>query len=114
MKYIEKLKELVKLSEENPALEIIVMVNNEIVCEDWGYWRGEIGDIKKDFTWQEDERMHMSMADIKEQLSEKASFDPEFEDLPDNKFNLIIEKEIESKMQSGEIKEAIIVYIELP
>jgi len=114
MKDINKLKELVKLSEENPELEIIVMVNNEIVCEDWGYWRGEIGEIKKDFTWQEDERMYMSLAAIKEQLSESASFDPEFEELPDDKFDLIIEKEIESKMQSGEIKEAIIIYIELP
>lgn len=114
MKDIGKLKELVKLSEENPELEIIVMVNNEIVCEDWGYWRGEIGKIKKDFTWQEDERMYMSLSDIKEQLSESASFDPEFEELTDDKFDLIIEKEIESKMQSGEIKEAIIIYIELP
>lgn len=114
MKDIDKLKELIKLAEENPNLEIITMVNYEIVCEDWGYWRGDIGEIKKDFYWQDDEAMYMSIKKIKEQLSESASFDPEFEELPDDKFNLIIEKEIESKLQSGEIKEAIFIYIELP
>lgn len=114
MKDREKIKQLIKLSEENPELEIIPMVYNEIVCEDWGYWRGEIGKIEKEFYWQDDERIYLNLDDIKEQLSESASFEPEFENMPDEEFDLMIEKEIELKKQSGEIKEAIMVYIELP
>lgn len=114
MNNIEKIKELLKFAEENPELEIIPMVDNEVCAEDSGYWRGLIGDIKKEFYYQDDEEMIISMENIKDHLVDKTSYNCECENMTDDKFEEMIEKQIDHLKQSGEIKEAIIIYIELP
>ena len=110
-KQTQMIDELIRIKNENPELEILTMTHYEVVCEDWGYWRGEISEVKKDIYFQDDEKMYFGADGIYEQLSDSASLEPEFEDMDDDDFKIMIENEIELKKQSGEIKEAIIIYI---
>ncbi len=50
---IDKLKEAIRLADEYPDLEIKVMVNHSVVPnDDYAYWHGLIGDVKKDTYWE--------------------------------------------------------------
>jgi hypothetical protein len=115
MKDSEKIKELVKLSAENPELDIIPMAASELCADDdHQYWMGSIGRIQKDIFWHNEETVYVGEDKISDQIRYNFENDADFEDMPDDEFNLMIEKEIENRQASGEIKEAIIVYIELP
>jgi hypothetical protein len=93
----DKIKELVKLSEENPEMEIFFMVDNEVVAgDDFGYWRGELENVKKEIYWNyKEENIIIGEAAIEERM--------QYDDLEDSEY--------ESLKSSGEIKEAIIIYI---
>ena len=108
---IEKLKELMKLVEENPELEIVTMVYNEIVCEDWGYWKSKIGEIKKNVIWEDDERIHFGEDILEELFDRMALVDDESSD---ENLRVEVENKYEQLKQLGKIKEAIIIYIEVP
>ena len=111
----QKIKELIRLSEENPDLTIITMVAPEIVAEDsFKYWLGSIGEIRKDILWQNDEYTSIGYDEIFDKLSCSFEDDPESEDLSDEEFKKIIDADIEAKKECKDIYEAIIVYIELP
>lgn len=111
----EKIKELIKLSEENPDLPIITMVASEIFCsDDFSYWLGSIGEIKKDIVYSPNEVVMIGNDEI---------FDFIYEELENNIFNNLITEDmlqeltnvrIEQLKANNKIKMAIIVYIELP
>ncbi len=111
----DKIKELIKLSEENPELEIITMVNSEICADDdYSYWLGAIGEIQKDVYWHDEEKVYIGLSAIEDELEQNLAMDNEYAKLPDNEFNKMIEDEVERLKSTNEIREAIIVYIELP
>ena len=106
MKDNEKLKELFKLSEANPDLEIMFMTYYEVVGDDWGYWQGRLKEIKKDVWYTDDEHMYFGKEDIQEQLAYQIEDSLE-EDDPDDKLNKLVDEEYNRLIESKEIKEAI-------
>jgi hypothetical protein len=109
----KKIKELVKLSSENPELEVIFMAYNEIVCEDYGYWKCEIKEVKIDFYCEKDDGTLLTYNDIFDNLYESASEIMESEGLDKKELTKIVENEIQEKKFSGEIREVIIVYLDV-
>lgn len=103
----KKLRELLDLVKENPDLPVKFMTACEVVGDDYGYWMGSIEQIKKTIYTSINERLYFDEDDIKEELCEtiddSVTDEEEIEKLLDIKF-----KEME---KSGEIEEAIIVYI---
>jgi len=108
----DKIKELVKLSEENPEMEIITMVNQEVVAgDDFAYWMGRIEKIEKGIYQHADERVYLDKDEIKDRIRYNAESEPEFENLSNDDFEKVIDKEFDRLKDAGEIKEAIIIYI---
>ena len=111
----EKIKELVKLSEENPELEIITATYCDVVAEDWGYWVGKIKEIKKDYFWSKDETWTAgSKSDILDSLSDDLSDYPEYKDMDEKIYAEKVSEYFDYLVSEDKIKEAIIIYIELP
>jgi hypothetical protein len=100
----DKIKELIKLSEENPEMEIKIMVNQDVVAgDDFAYWMAEIENISKDIYWVKDEHVIIGENEISDELDLEADDVETAEDYIDKRF-----KELK---ESKDIKEAIIVYI---
>lgn len=104
----EQIEELIKLSKENPSLEIKPAVHYEVVGEDWGNWLGNINKIEKDFIYTLDDRWIAGYDDIIENIVEHLDCD---ENLEYNEIEEIAKKEFEEKLKSEQIKEAILIYI---
>jgi hypothetical protein len=108
----EEIKELIKLSTENPELEILTMVAYEVCAgDDHPYWMGEIEIVKKDVYLLINETVYIGKEDILNHVQDNLEFRPEYENLSDEEFDIMVNKEYDRLLQSGEIKEAIIVYI---
>ena len=54
----ENTKELLKLIQENPDLEIVPMVDSEVVADDGGYWLGNWGYCEKTKYYSGRDRIH--------------------------------------------------------
>ena len=111
----EKIKELIKLSEENPELEILPMVNYEVCAgDDFTYWGGKIGEIDKAHVYETEEGTFLGYDQIVEHLAEELENNIDYDGISDDQIDTIVLQQYGIKKQSGEIKEVIIVYIELP
>lgn len=112
----EKIKELVKLSEENPELEIMFMTNHEVLGDDWGYWLGHISKVSKDDVWTNpnNDRMYWDSDSIEDEIF--YSIEDNSVDYPEDMSNEAIDTEVKrlykEYKESGEIKEAIVVFID--
>lgn len=103
----EKIKELIKLSEENPYLKIISMVDTE-VCggDDYSHWVGNIESVKKDIYWQDDDNLLVGKSRIADKL--------DLEYIGDDSSEEYVNKRFEELKKNKEIKEAIFIFIGLP
>lgn len=104
----EQIEELIRLSKENPHLEIKPVVNYEIVDEDSLNWLGNINKIEKDFIYILYDRWICGYDDIIENIVEHLNCD---ENLSYDEIEEIAKKEFEEKLKSDQIKEAILIYI---
>jgi len=108
----KKIEELIKLTKENPDMEITVMVETE-VCHDnsFAYWRGIIARIEIDTIWQPDETTFIGDEEITDEIYNNICDDLP-DDLTDDERQRFIEKEYKDYVKKGEIKKHIIIYIE--
>lgn len=115
MKDNEKIKELVRLSEENPELEIIPVTHYEVVAEDWGYWKGKIEKIEKGFFYEDEEKWKAgSKSDILDEIADDICDYPEYENIPNKEFLEKVEDRFDYLFSENRIKQAIVIYIGLP
>lgn len=115
MKDNEKIKELVKLSDENPELEIIPVTHCEVVAEDRGYWKGKIEKIEKGFFYEDGEKWRAgNKSDILDEIADDICDYPEYENIPDKVFLEKVEDRFDYLISESRIKEAIVIYIGLP
>lgn len=67
----DKIKDLLKLIEENPELEILPMVATECVAsDDFSYWAAEWGRAEVDEYYTSDERIYFKSDDYEELIDE--------------------------------------------
>ena len=104
----EKLKELVKLSTENPDLEIVCMVNSEVFKSDEStYWSCGISSVRIDDVYSDDESIYLDADDIIEQLRVELEDSP----LDGDAFDSAVEERFNKLVELGEIVKKIIVYL---
>lgn len=106
----EKIKELIEISKNNPDLEILTKVDNDLHSDDFGWNLGIIGKIEINEYWCPCERIYLD-DEIYDELADSFSNEPESEGLSDLEFKEVIELEIEKKRKSKEIDKAIFVEI---
>ena len=111
----QKIKELIRLSDENPDLPIIPMVATEIVAEDsFAYWMGSIGESRKDIILNRNEYITIGHDDIFDFLYEELENNTYDKELTEDEIKELTDARIEELKSWKDIYEAIIVYIELP
>ena len=105
----EKLEQLFRLIKENPELEVMFMTYYEVCVEGWGYWKSEIEKIEVEYVWEnkDAERMFLSATSIREEMYDNI---PE-EELSEDAIEEEIDKIWNEKVAMGDIKKAIIVYL---
>ena len=104
----EHIRQLINLVALYPDTEIITATYYDVVCDEWGYWVGDIEEVKLDYFYANGGRWYRGEEEIKDKIRAMyEDMDMESEDdldkLIDDKF-----QELESE---GKIKTAIIVYI---
>ena len=109
----KNIEKLIKLSKENPEMEIITTCNGDLECEEGIWFIGRISRIGKDYVWSDDERTFIDKTEITERLYEV--LDGDCERWPDDYeiTDADVEQEFKSLQKSGEIKEKIIIYIDV-
>jgi hypothetical protein len=113
MKSNKKIKELIKLSEENPELEIIPFCDSDIFgSDDFAYILSRIGDIAIDLIYEQKkgERVIIGNGEIYDYLYEMYAMESE-QECSEFTNDEVIKEQIEHLRMTGEIKEIIIVYI---
>jgi hypothetical protein len=97
---------LIRLSKENPDIEIIPWVNWEVVCgDDYEYWKGEIEEIKKDYYYEDKNEEGYT-------IGKKAIIEKRDEELLGSKdIELSAEEDFQQLIKSGYVKEAIFIFI---
>lgn len=107
----ERVKELLKLIEENPHLRIVPMVDSEIVADDgFSWWVGSFGKAQVDDIYSSDERLHLRSED-EDSLIEDLCDNMEVEDnLTDDEIYELAKKEV----SEYEWEKVITVKIDLP
>jgi hypothetical protein len=99
----DKLKELMKLVADNPEMEVKFLVNNILRGGYGDYKLEKISKIRKLICWLMDgDKLVVGENVIKEELGYEYNW---------NKINININKKYNELKKSGEIKEAIIVYL---
>jgi hypothetical protein len=112
MKNNECIKQLIKLSEENPDLEIIAKVDSDCVVDDsagYGWWGASIGESEIEDYWLSDEQ-YLFEEDIRDHLYIKHEIDKK--NLSCFDANVLIATKYEELKNSGKIKKAIFVNIQ--
>lgn len=66
----ENIKELLKLIQENPDLEIVPMVDYEVVGDDYGFWLGKWGYCRKTKYYSGRDRIHFYDDDKEDSLND--------------------------------------------
>lgn len=110
-KHIEK---LIQLAKENPELKIKFIVNSDVVADadSYRWWMGNISKIETDLCWFP-ECFYIGEADIIDQINYDMESEPEFEDLSDEEQEKILQEEFKRLEEIGEIKKAILVFIDV-
>ena len=97
LKQTDELKELIA---KYPDYPIVVIVDSEVVADyDYGWWYapeirfgiGEILDCEQDV---DDEKTYIDRDELEEDIEEILSCDNRYENLSDEDFNKIVEKEL--------------------
>jgi len=110
----EKVKQLLDLVKENPDMELMFMTSYEVCgSDDHLYWKGNIEKIKKAVYWNYGETIKTGEEDIKEIIYENFSSDSELDSFGDKELEFLTDQEYELMKARGEVKEAIIVYLNL-
>jgi hypothetical protein len=107
----EYIKRLIKLSEENPTLQIIAKVDSECCpSDDHGWWGCSIGNSEVDVYWLPDEDYVIGEEEIKEEIScNHDSLD--FQRLSEEEQYAYVQERYDEYKKDGEIKEAIFLEI---
>jgi hypothetical protein len=110
----EEIRELADLIIKHPDLEIICMTWNEVVAADEGYWESKIGDIAIVSVWSHVDEIVFGEHNILEKIRFNLSEDPESLNLSTKDFEKKVEGHFNDLMADEEIKNKIVIYIELP
>ncbi len=111
----EKIKELIKLSEENPELPIMVATFYEVIGDDWGYWRGNIEKIEKGYFSDIGEEWRVGdKEEIYEEISDRFFSDSEYDSMPKEEYDILLESKFDELLENKLIVESIVVYVGLP
>lgn len=119
IKHKERIKHLLSLIKENPDLEIVPMVDNE-VCggDDYSTWCGSWGESRVDETYSSDERIYFRSIDDEDLVDQYA--DNIFDELFPNRMSLnddeseIVNKKAIEIVNNLDWKKVIVVSIETP
>ena len=91
----EKLKELLKIMEENPELEVIFWNENE-QSEDWGgqYCRSRIARIEKSIFCDcyKDGHVYSSEDELRDDIYDDLSTEEEYKDMDDEEFEKVVDE----------------------
>ena len=107
----KKIERLIELAKENPTLEIVHMVDYEVCASDeCTYWMCHITGVQKDVYWMSDERIYIGEDRIKDEMAgQEIGYSDETDD--DDELERITDSEYNKRLASGEIVEAIIIYL---
>lgn len=111
MTNLDKIKALLKLSEENPTLSIKVKVDTDVISEKdhWSWYTAYVGDSYVADYWEPDgEYMHIDDQIIDELCSK---YESEIEGMMPDKENEFIDTKYAELKAAGEIKTAIFLEI---
>ncbi len=81
-----KLQELIKLSNENPNLEVKFLCGYDVAAEDYGYWSCNIIKIEKDI-YLEENRIYIGEDDILDELSDRLGDEEDNKNIHDDEFD---------------------------
>lgn len=96
----EQSEELRKLILENPDLPIVVVVDSEVVADDnycWWYAneiRYNIQTLLMYDTYYGDCRLLDDVGDLEEVIANDLTYDDEYENLPDEEFDAIVQEKV--------------------
>lgn len=108
----ENNKKLIELVQQNPELPIIPATYYEVCAEDWGYWCGEISDVKVDYFYLDCDRWYAGESEIMDQLELEYDADESIPEMNREEWDKYLENKFKERVESGEIKKAIIMYID--
>ena len=108
----KQIETLLKLVKENPELEIISATHYDVCCEDWGYWIGKIEKVEIDYFFDCCDKWIIGKEETEIEIEEQ--YEKECQNLSDEELNVFIDSKFKEFEKNGEIKKAIIIYIELP
>ncbi|MEK3956080.1 MULTISPECIES: hypothetical protein [unclassified Psychrobacillus] len=108
-------KELFRLMQENPQMEVIPMVYEDVIGEDYSSYQGKLGKVSLEQYYSTDERIYIRSKDeeeLEEYMSELLEQDyEEFGKAPGVK-EVNFELMLSNRMEKIEWKEVILLYIE--
>jgi hypothetical protein len=109
----EHIEKLIQLAKENPELQIRMIVNSYlgVDADSYKWWMGKIEKIEIDIYWFLPKCFYIGKDEIIDQINCNMEDEPEFEDLYDEEYDKILQKEFDRLKNSGEIKKAILVFI---
>jgi hypothetical protein len=107
----KNIERLIELAKENPTLEIVHMVDYEVCASDeCTYWMCHILSVKKGVYWYSDDRVYIGEEEIKDEMAcQEIGYPDETDD--DAELERITDSEYNKRLASGEIVEAIIIYL---
>lgn len=106
----DNIKKLMKLSEENPNLDIIPKVDYEIcVSDDFSWWAGSFGNSNIDYYYVPNDCFIIGEDEIIDYLEDLYCDD--FTHMSDESYGSLIKHKYETLLKDGEIKQAIFVDI---
>jgi hypothetical protein len=107
----DKIKSLIKLIEENPELEVLCQVEDDLFCgEEFAWFLGKIGNCEINDYYMPSERIYID-DEIYEKIYEELEDNYDLENLSDEEIELKVDVIYEEKKAANEIKTAIFVNI---
>lgn len=96
LKQTDELKELIA---KYPDYPIVVLVDSEVVADDYGWWYapeirfgiGEILDCEQDI---DEEKTYVDRDEFEDDLRDKLSWDEIYDKLSDEEFDKVVEEEL--------------------
>ena len=90
---------LKKLIADHPDYPIVVMVANEVVADDYGWWYasslsfsiGEILDCEQEVN---DEKVYIDRDDFEEDLADSLGYSGDYDETTDEEFDKIVQEEL--------------------
>lgn len=109
----KKNKELVRVCQENPSLPLVLATYYEVVCDDWGYWKGDVEKIKVDYYTDKlvEERWYVGEEDIRLKVRGFLENEEKYESVEGEDFEKLIDQKFNEMVEKGDIYKAVIVFI---